>query len=176
MGRRDSHGRFIKATDKGIEALKARIAAATGGVRLTVGIHEADASAPAEGEDSDVTLGDVAAFNEFGGPDDNPPRRSFLADWADENVDEHKELMRRSARAVIKGQVPSVRVAFERLGLRFVGEIQQRIKGGIEPENRPSTVERKGSSTPLIAGGQLWTHVTHQVESGTGGSSGEGSE
>jgi hypothetical protein len=176
MGTRDSHGRFIKATDKGLDALKARIAATAAGVRLTVGIHEAEGDQPAEGDDSDATLIEVAAYNEFGGPDDNPPRRSFIADWADENVDEHKELVRRSAQAVVQGKLPSMHVALDRLGLRFVGEIQMRIKGGISPENAASTIEQKGSSTPLIAGGQLWTAVTHQVESGAGTGASEGHE
>lgn len=157
----------VRDRDNGYAALVQRLSRAALGARLSVGIHEAEASEPAEGDDSGATLGEIAAFNEFGGPDNNPPRRSFLADWADERNAEHLELQRRIAKAVAEGKVPSLEVAYERLGLRFVGEIQQRIRGGISPENAESTIERKGSSTPLIDDGQLWTSVTHQVHSGT---------
>jgi hypothetical protein len=155
----------IRDTDRGLEALKTRIGKAAA-ARLSVGIHEAEGSQP--DESGEATVLDVAAFNEFGGPDENPPRRSFIADWADENADQNKELLRRSAQAVVKGQLPSMAVALERLGLRFVGDVQQRIRAGIEPENAESTIERKGSSTPLINQGTLWGSVTHQVQEGSG--------
>lgn len=163
----------IKDTDHGFAALKIRMAKAAQGARLTVGIHEAEAELPAEGDDSGATLGDVAAFNEFGGADGNPPRRSFLADWADQNQDQNQELFRRSVAAVVKGKLPSVDIAMQRLGVRFVAEIQQRIRAGIEPANAESTVERKGSSTPLVDTGQLWSSITFQVGSG---STGQGNE
>lgn len=153
----------ITDTDHGFESLKARIGKAAA-ARLTVGIHEAEG---AETEDGETTVLDVATYNEFGGPDNNPPRRSFIADWADENADEHKAMLRKSAQAVVKGTIPSTEIALERLGLRFVGDVQRRIKDGIDPENAPSTIARKGSSTPLIDQGQLWTSVTHQVTSGS---------
>lgn len=163
---RDSGGGGVKFkdTDKGLEALKARIGKAAA-ARVSVGIHEAEGSLP-DGDDGEATVLDVASFNEFGGPDNNPPRRSFIADWADENSDEHKELLRRSAAAVVKGTLPSMTVALERLGLRFVGDVQKRIIAGIEPENAESTIAQKGSSTPLVDGGQLLSSVTHQVTQG----------
>lgn len=162
----------VKDTDHGFKALAARLGKAAN-ARLSVGIHEEEADEPAEGDDSGATLGEVAAYNEFGGPDENPPRRSFIADWADENADEHKEMLRRSAQAVVKGALPNMQIALERLGLRFVGDVQQRIRGGIAPDNEPSTIAKKGSSTPLINEGQLWGSISHKVESGTGS---EGSE
>lgn len=153
----------FKDTDRGLEALKARIGKAAA-ARVSVGIHEAEGAE--ETEDGEATVLDVAAFNEFGGENDNPPRRSFIADWADENSEEHKELLRRSAAAVVKGTLPSTTVALERLGLRFVGDVQKRIVAGIEPENAESTIAKKGSSTPLINHGQLLGSVTHQVTQG----------
>ena len=173
---RDANGRFIKGsgggskggvkfkdTDRGFEALKARIGKAVA-ARVSVGIHEAEGSE--ETEDGEASVIEVAAYNEFGGPENNPPRRSFIADWADENADEHKELLRRSAKAVVKGIIPSTAVGLERLGLRFVGDVQKQIVAGIEPENAESTIAKKGSSTPLINHSQLLGSVTHQVSQG----------
>jgi len=162
----------FRDTDRGLEALKARIGKAAA-ARVSVGVHEAEGSQ--ETEDGEATVIEVAAYNEFGGPateakpNGNPPRRSFIADWADENADEHKELQRRSAKAVVKGTIPSLAVAYERLGLRFVGDVQKRIIAGIEPENAQSTKDAKGSSTPLINHSQLLGSITHQVTEGAAG-------
>jgi hypothetical protein len=176
---RDSRGRFIKGSgkvtsvDRGADALIARMRTLAAGQNLTVGIHEAEAGQPAEGSDDGATLLDIASFNEFGGPATeskplgNPPRRSFLQDWADENVDENRALMTKAATAVMQGRVADMPTALNRLGLLFVGQIQERIKAGIAPEQADSTAERKGSSTPLIDGGQLWQSVTHQLSTGS---------
>lgn len=160
----------IKDIDKGYKALLERLKKASVGIKLTVGIHEAEGGQAAEGA-KDSSLIEVAAYNEFGGPGNNPPRRSFIADWADENADQHRVMINRSARAVVAGKLPDMRTALDRLGLRFVGEVQQRIRSGIGPPNAPSTVKAKGSSTPLIDSGQLWSSITHHVEDGA--SSGE---
>jgi hypothetical protein len=164
----------VKTVDHGYTAMVARMHAAAAGARLTVGIHEAEGGAPAE-EGDGATLLEVASYNEFGGPATeakplgNPPRRSFLADWADANVDDHRESMRKAAVAVVKGKIADMPTALNRLGLLFVGQIQERIKANIAPENADSTIERKGSSTPLINGGQLWQSVKHEVVQGHGG-------
>lgn len=160
---RDSRGGKIRDVDRGAKALLERIASSVR-TRVTVGIHEAEGSASAE-EGDGLTVLDVGTINEFGGDQgDNPPRRSFLADWADENEEKLKSDMRKIGAAVVAGKLSTLEQGFERLGLRSVAEIQQRIKAGIDPENADSTIERKGSSTPLINHGQLWTSITHKVE------------
>jgi hypothetical protein len=68
------------------------------------------------------------------------------------------------AQAVIAGKVPNVRVALDRLGAKFVGDIQRRIKAHIPPPLQQSTIDRKGSSTPLIDTGVLWSSITHEVK------------
>jgi len=163
-------GSSIKDTDHGYKALVARMAAAAAGARLSVGIHEAEGGLP--DESGEATVLDVATWNEFGGapteskPEGNPPRRSFLADWADEHVDENRETLRKIAAAVVKGKVPDMTTGLNRAGFLFVGQIQERIRAGIEPENADSTIAKKGSSTPLIASGSLWQAVKHEVTQG----------
>lgn len=152
----------IRDTDNGYKALLARLLKASKGTTLTVGVHEAEGAEIDEG--GDATVLDVATFNEFG--TESIPRRSFIADWADENADQHREMIRKSMAAVAKGQLPSVEVALERLGLQFVGEVQRRIKAGISPDNAPETIAAKGSSLPLVDSGQLFTSITSQVTDG----------
>jgi hypothetical protein len=148
----------VKERDNGYRALRKRLEAAKGSV--TVGIHEAEGSETAEGSEELAVL-DVAAFAEFG--TENAPRRSFIADWADETEEANNEALRRGAQAVVNGTLPSMHNALDRVGQKFVGDVQARIKAGIEPPNAESTVEKKGSSTPLIDTGQLWTSVRHEV-------------
>ena len=148
----------VKERDNGHRALRKRLEAAKRAV--TVGIHEAEGSDAAEGSE-ELTVLDVAYFAEFG--TENAPRRSFITDWADEAEEANKEALRRSAQAVVNGSLPSVHNALDRVGQKFVGDVQARVKAGIDPPNAEGTVEKKGSSTPLIDTGQLWTSVRHEV-------------
>jgi hypothetical protein len=152
--------------DRGAKALMKRLRD-RGKQRLTVGLHEAEGEAPHEGGDdgSELTVLDVGLMHEFGG-DPGPPRRSFIVDWADKNTAEHQDQLRRIARAVVTGELPSIENGLERFGLRAVGEVQARIKAGIEPPLDEATIDRKGSSTPLIDKGQLWTSIRHRLEKG----------
>lgn len=147
----------IRDTDKGLKALMKRLGA--GGAAVTVGVHEAEGSAP-EGDDGQTVL-DVALFNEFGTED--IPARSFIGAWSDEREGENRENLEKIGEAVLKGKLPSIRQGLERFGLVCVASIQERIVAGIEPENAPSTVARKGSSTPLIDKGVLRGAIAHQV-------------
>lgn len=170
MGVRDARGRFVKGSGKGGAAIKDidhgykdlidRFAkAALRDNVLTVGIHEAEGSEEKEtsdGEAEPATLAEIASFHEFGL---GVPRRSFIADWADENRAAHEAQLRAVARAVVKGTVPSVEVGLARLGSLFVGQVQKRIADGIDPPLEESTVKAKGSSKPLISTGQLRTAI-----------------
>lgn len=71
--------------------------------------------------------------------------------------------LRVEATKVVIEKKYNLRVALDRFGLWAVGEIQQRIADGIPPPNAQSTVDRKGSSTPLIETGQLRASIKHKV-------------
>lgn len=155
----------VKDTDHGYAKLLDRMRKAATPGELTVGIHEAEGSEPKEagtdGEDEPgLTVADVGSFHEFGL---GVPRRSFVADWADENKAEHEEALSKMAQAVVRGAVPDTETALARLGERFVGEVQKRIADGIEPPLAQSTIDRKGSSKPLIATDQLRSSIAPYV-------------
>ncbi len=148
----------VEDKDHGYQALLKRMAGAA--ASLTVGVHEAEGSASAE-KSAGLTLVEVAAFHEFGTR--RTPRRSFIADWSDEFEETHKQQLRQMAKAVYEGKVASVEQGLARLGNLYVGEVQKRISQGIAPPLQPSTVARKGSSTPLIDTGQLRSSVRFVV-------------
>jgi len=149
----------VRETDNGHKALLKRIENSR--VTLTVGIHEAEGGA-SEG-DGDLTVLDVANIHEFGAPAAGIERRSMIADWSDEAEERNLADLQKVGEAVVKGSLPSFSNGIDRLGLKFVGDVQVRMREGIPPELADSTVAAKGSSTPLIDTGQLLTSIRHQV-------------
>jgi hypothetical protein len=144
--------------DRGYRALVARLKA-LGDKTLTVGVHEAEGAKAHEG---DTTVLEIATWMEFGTT--KVPARSFLAGWADERQKENEADFKRMALAVVNGRVPSLKIGLERLGLKFVKDIGNRIRAHIPPPLAQSTIDRKGSSTPLIDTGHLISSILHKVE------------
>lgn len=149
----------IRDKDNGFRELFARIAKGKP-VTVTVGVHAEEGAA----SDGKTTVAEVATYNEFGL---GPPERSFIRDWADQHEDRNLNMVRKIAESVVTGKGPTPDQAFDQIGLRFVGEIQARISGGIPPPNAPSTIAQKGSSTPLINTGQLRSSIRHKVKRGS---------
>lgn len=57
-----------------------------------------------------------------------------------------------------------MRQSLDRLGLMAAGDIQRRIADLRDPPNAASTVDRKGSSNPLIDTGEMRQKVSHKVQ------------
>lgn len=108
-----------------------------------------------------ITLLEVATINEFGLG--NVPERSFIRDWADQNEARNADNLRKVAAVIIRGGY-TIEVGLGRLGALYQGEIQNRISAGIPPPNAPSTIQKKGSSTPLINTGQLRSSILWKLE------------
>lgn len=153
-------GGAVRDRDRGWKRTLRRLFGARRPVTLSVGIHEDKGGGAAKEGADGLTVAQVGAFHEFGL---GVPRRSFIADWADENEARHKSQLAKMAKAVAKGAVPSVEVGLERLGNLYVGEVQRRIAAGIDPPLAQSTIDRKGSSVPLIDTGQLRSSITYKV-------------
>jgi hypothetical protein len=154
----------VRDIDRGFAAMLRRLTRAAQEHELTVGIHEVEGSEPkkeSDGETGPATLAEIASYHEFGL---GVPRRSFIADWADENKARHEEQLRKMAQAIVAGKVDSPETGLARLGALYVGEVQRRIAQGIDPPLAESTIKRKGSSKPLIDTGQLRTAITYYVD------------
>ncbi len=136
------------------------------GAFVRVGVQGSAAKARHVGGDDDdggrerLTVVEVAARNEFGA---GVPERSFLRS----GIDQHEKTLQKTAlmcgRAVLLNKA-SPEQALSLLGMQAQGLLVERINNGIAPPNAPSTVERKGSSTPLVDKGQLKDSITFQVE------------
>lgn len=116
------------------------------------------------------TLADIAGWMEFGTETIEP--RSFIGSYFDKATPELRallvKLMQVELQKAIKSGQPITDANRTRIlnivGLKSVGEIQARIAAGeITPELKQSTIDRKGSSTPLIDSGQLRSGITYEV-------------
>lgn len=149
-------GVTIRDTDRGYAALMKRLSG--GASKVTVGVHEDEGSAQHSGGGG--TIAEVMSRHELGL---GVPQRSFIADYVDENQDKLQGDLRKIGQALVKGTVDSPEQGLNRFGLLQVGEVQKRIRDGIEPELEQSTIDKKGSATPLIDTGEGWSSIRHKV-------------
>lgn len=158
----------VKDTDKGLQKVLEQAARLAKGMRLTVGIHGPEGAEPHKdptGKASALNVAEIGTIHEYGTT--RIPARSFVRGWFDENRDKIRETIAKIAIQVVKGTL-TPEIAFERMGVRFKAEIQNRISNGIPPELDPKTIARKKSSKPLINTGQLRASINYRVEKGTG--------
>lgn len=128
------------------------------GREIVVGVLGAKASA---GHGEEATMVDVATWMEFGIPGRVEPR-SFLRDTLTMKQAQIVGQAHKEIRAYLLGK-REARASWERIGLAVVGFVQQRIADGIPPELDQVTIDRKGSSVPLIDTGQLRSSITFEV-------------
>lgn len=110
-----------------------------------------------EGEIGNVEL---AAIHEFGlGHQDE---RSFIRDPIDANLPKYRLLTKRLGQRVYTLKMSLVQ-ALNVLGLKAQSDMRRAIRAGIPPELSDETIDRKGSSKPLIDTGQLVSSLTYKV-------------
>lgn len=122
--------------------------------RVTVGIHESAGAHP----DAGITNAQLGAVLHFGTMDGNIPARP----WLDVGVASgNKEYVTTIANGLEAGMTPDE--ILNQLGVLAVGNVQVYMTQLKSPPNAPSTVERKGSSNPLIDTGVLRSSVTFEI-------------
>lgn len=127
---------MIRDEDHGYKALIKKLAGA--GAEMTVGIHS----------DADGEVLRYGTINEFGL---GVPERSYLRSWFDSNKDKVLSSIHNQLTAWIKpGNKTSILVPLQRAGLEAAAGVKAGIAAGISPENAPSTLAQKNSTTPLI--------------------------
>lgn len=128
------------------------------GLEVVVGIPAKEGDQVYE---NGVPLIKIASAHEFGTPDGRPPRRSFLRDTFDANRTKYAKLQDEAAKQVIKNKNP--KVALFRLSQEARNDVLARIDAGIDPPLKDETIERKGSSLPLVDKGILRASITGLV-------------
>jgi hypothetical protein len=148
----------VTDTDRGF---KKRFAAyATLAIPRTVAVGILEAEGAAQSEDGALTVLQVAIINELGL---GVPARSFIRAWFDQNRPKCVKFIFRTLAQAAEGKF-TIDQAYDRIGLRFAGQIQKFIADGVEPANSLETVRQKrGSTKPLINTGQMRSSIRHKV-------------
>ena len=126
---------------------------------VVVGVTRASAGRDQTGE---INNAELLAVHEFGTKDgripERAPIRSSMAKHQDKYVATHAENLRK----VVRGDMPFDK-SLDLLGLRAAADVQQNIRDGDFVPLAQSTIDRKGSSKPLIDTGGMRQAITHEV-------------
>lgn len=158
--------------DKGYKAFRRTVdALAREDATIVTGLFGAEGAAVHPSSKLGESVATIAAKNEFG---IGVPERSFLRSTWDLQRDRYEDYAARGLQReivdVARTNVPintDTSVTLKRLALRMEGDIKRRIgRREIPPPNAPSTIARKGSSTPLIDTGHLRRVIVAKVQKG----------
>lgn len=108
-----------------------------------------------------IETSELAKTLHYGGQ--NVPARPFLEDAIRENKDIIEKALKKELEKVQKGQLPN----WDKIGTMAVGTVQELVRGDFYKSSIPnaqSTIERKGSDTPLIDGADLVNSMSYIVE------------
>ncbi len=105
----------------------------------------------------------VAAVHEFGSPSQGIPERPFVRPSLDKNRAKRSALNKQNLKKVLNGGI-TIDAALGQLGHMAAGDIQEEIRNGNFAPLKPATIQRKGSSKPLIDTGQMRQSVTYELE------------
>jgi hypothetical protein len=133
----------------------------TSKVNVQVGVFP---SAGKHAGDSTLTMTKLASIHEYGAPSRNIPERSFMRATFSEKASAIEAKVIKLAKKLVKDGSGKEK-AMGLLGEYIKGLMQARIRKGIPPPNKPATVAKKGSSTPLIDTGQLINSIEWKVAS-----------
>lgn len=154
----------VSVNRKKITSITARMKAA-GNLTVVVGVmgEKAAAMHAASPESARLTNVEIGLIHEFGAPKAHIPERSFLRSTFAEQREKVIQVAAKAAQKVYADES-----GFERrlgqIGLYLAAEVKKKIVSKIAPPNAPSTIARKGSSTPLVDTGQLLDSITHAIK------------
>ncbi len=148
----------VKRIDRGWKKLRRELKRQA--LVISVGVQGKEAVTKSGGDEDGLTVADVAAVNELGL---GVPERSFLRSTIDSGHQKYVSLLKGIGGASVSGKLPLVRGA-KIVGEVVVGDVKRAIADGIPPPNAESTIEAKGSSTPLIDSSQMRGSITSKVE------------
>ena len=116
-----------------------------------------------ENHSEGITVFQIGMIHEFGVPEKNIPRRSFIRVPIENNIKEITKLIENNHKLVSENAM-SAKVALDRIGIKAQNTIKESFRNNDWKANSRATVKRKGSSRPLIDKGQLIGSISYIVE------------
>lgn len=114
----------------------------------------------AEADGTPVAM--IAATHEFGSPERGIPERSFLRSSMHENAQKYVRLNKLNLVSILRGGLTADQ-ALGQLGEMAKGDVQVKIRSGDFTPLKQATMDRKGSSKPLVDTGQMVQSVSYEV-------------
>ena len=109
-----------------------------------------------------ISLVEVGAVHEFGSRDGRIPERSYMRSTFDARRDDYERGLKRAIGRAIDGD-GDIDTELGRLGLVAAGDIQQTIATLTDPPLAQATIDKKGSSKPLVETGRLKSSIDSEV-------------
>ncbi len=119
--------------------------------------------------EEELSVAEVAAFNEFGTSDGRTPARPFLSNSIDLHEEEITKFAEKLFKQLCKGRLDAKEL-MQKLGVFQKGVVQKEIVDGTYAPNSPYTIKKKGSDHPLIDTGLMRQSVTFIVQGKKGNS------
>lgn len=105
-------------------------------------------------------IAEYAFYNEFGTK--NIPERPFIGTSTDEDSATWIKGLKKDSKKAMAGLI-SIDDTLDSLGKKMKKSIKTKIKAITTPENRPSTIKKKGFDNPLIDTGLMLETVDYEV-------------
>lgn len=156
----------VRDTDKGYREAVEALRKMAGRTRCVAGIRAAKGGQVYQDPDGggSITLAEIAGVHEFGSKKAGVPERSFLRSTFDRKKTVYQGLLRRVLEDAIDGKL-SLEDGLDRLGVLYVGDVQEYIRAGSGPPPplAPATIKAKGSSHALIDTGRMVNSIDSEV-------------
>ncbi|MGR6617640.1 hypothetical protein ACU6QK_15580 [Pseudomonas rhodesiae] len=143
------------------EALKQLAKRLEGQTRVLVGVPEGAGS-----YEDGLTIATIAAVNNFGSADGKIPAREFLQPAINKGAPQYQRLAEIMIPKVLAGSM-AMTTLLEQMGNLAEGHVKQEITDLDTPPNAQSTIDRKGSSSPLIDTGALRQSIRYVIDEST---------
>jgi hypothetical protein len=141
----------------GVKGLLERIAA-LGDPKVYVGIPSSNNAR--QGASNNAT---IAAVHEMGAPSRGIPARPFLIPTMQNNAEKYTTLMAQGFRNALQDKEKAAEV-YEKIGLVASSDVKDYIVSGQFVPLKQSTIDRKGSSKPLIDTSEMRNSISYEVK------------
>lgn len=128
---------------------------------VKVGLPEKVGSKPHE--DSGLSIAQVGMVHEYGVPEKNIPRRSFIREPLINDQKNINKLIKKKF-SEVAGNRTTAKTALNQMGIYGQGVSQKSFSSNDWTPLNPKTIKAKGSSKPLIDTGLLQQSITYSVE------------
>ncbi len=148
----------VKDIDRGFGVVRSNMRNLDGEA-VAIGIQGPDAAAVVH-DSSDLSNVALASIHEFGAPLAGIPERSFVRSTFDAKNKTWTRLIASLAKKIYGATPQGPQRVLGLVGEKAKSDMQNTINRGIAPPLKQETIDRKGSSKPLIDTGQLKQSIT----------------